>query len=277
LPAAADIGEDGRTRNRKDKTMPRLSAHLSFLWQELPFLERLAAAKQAGFPAVECAVPEAPAAETRRRAEELGLAFIGINTSGGEEMGGRIGLAALPGLEAAFAANLGEALAYATAVGAAHVHVLSGVIDGIAQADAEVAFLRNMEAGIRMAEKAGVMLVIEGLNSRDRPGYFLSRSQDAFAFAERFASPHLKMMFDTYHAQIMEGDILARLETYLPRIGHIQISGVPGRSEPDAGELNHRTILAAIDRLGWKGYVGCEYRPRTTTAQGLGWIKALMP
>jgi hydroxypyruvate isomerase len=257
--------------------MPRLSAHLAFLWQELPFLERLDAAKRAGFPAVECAVPEAPAAETRRRAEALGLAFIGINTSPGEEMGGRTGLAALPGREAAFAENLAVALSYAAELGARHIHVLSGVIDGIARQEAEATFSRNMEAGIRMAEKAGITLLLEGLNSRDRPGYFLSRSQDAFAIAERFASPHLKIMFDTYHAQIMEGDIVARLEAYMPRIGHIQISGVPGRSEPDHGELDHRAVLAAIDRLGWAGYVGCEYRPLTTTQAGLGWIERLMP
>jgi hydroxypyruvate isomerase len=256
--------------------MPRLSAHLAFLWQELPFLERASAAKQAGFPAVECAVPEVPATEMRRHVERLGLAFIGINTSAGEEKGGRTGLAALPGLEAAFAENLAGALAYAGEAGVGHIHVLCGVIDGIARVEAEATFLRNMEKGIRMAEKAAVTLVIEGLNSRDRPGYFLSRSEDAFAIAERFASPHLKIMFDTYHVQIMEGDIVARLERYLPRIGHIQISGVPGRSEPDAGELDHRTVLAAIDRLGWTGYVGCEYRPRTTTAEGLGWIKALL-
>ena len=256
--------------------MPRLSAHLAFLWQELPFLERLDAAKKAGFPAVECAVPEAPAAETRRRATDLGLDFIGINTSSGEEKGGRTGLAALPGLEQAFAENLSGSLAYAAEVGARHIHVLSGVVDGIDRREAEATFLRNMESGIRMAEKASLTLVIEGLNSRDRPGYFLSRSQDAFAIAERFSSPFLKIMFDTYHVQIMEGDILARLESYMPRIGHIQISGVPGRSEPDHGELNHGVVLEAIDRLGWTGCVGCEYRPRTTTQEGLGWIKALL-
>ena len=255
--------------------MPRFSAHLSFLWQELPFLERFTAAKAAGFPAVECAVPEAPAAEARRRADELGLAFIGINTSFGEQYGGRTGLAALPGLESGFAADLGTALDYAAAVGARHIHVLSGVVEGIAAQEAEATFLRNMETAIRMAESAGVMLLIEALNSRDRPGYFLSRSQEAFGLAERFASPHLKVMFDTYHTQIMEGDIVARLEANLDRIGHIQVSGVPGRSEPDHGELDHRWVFAAIDRLGWSGYVGCEYRPLTTTQAGLGWMRTL--
>jgi 2-dehydrotetronate isomerase len=255
--------------------MPRFSAHLAFLWQELPFLGRLEAAKRAGFPAVECAVPEAPAKKIRQRCGELGLAFIGINTSPGEQEGGRTGFAALPGLEAAFAKDLGQALDYASEGGVRHIHVLAGVIDGIAREKAEATFLRNMEIGIRMAEKADIMLLLEGLNSRDRPGYFLSRSADAFAMVRRFASPHLKVMFDTYHAQIMEGDIVARLEGGLPDIGHIQISGVPGRTEPDHGELDHRHILAAIDRLGWGGFVGCEYRPRTTTEGGLGWIKAL--
>jgi hydroxypyruvate isomerase len=255
--------------------MPRFSAHLAFLWQELPFLRRLEAAKRAGFPAVECAVPEAPANEMRQRCGELGLSFIGINTSPGEQEGGRTGFAALPGLEAAFAKDLGQALDYAGEAGVRHIHVLAGVIDGIAHQEAEATFLRNMEMGIRMAEKAGVMLLLEGLNSRDRPGYFLSRSADAFAIVRRFASPRLKVMFDTYHAQIMEGDIVARLEAGLPDVGHIQISGVPGRSEPDHGELDHRHILAAIDRLGWAGFVGCEYHPRTTTEEGLGWIKVL--
>ena len=255
--------------------MPRFSAHLAFLWQELPFLDRLEAAKRAGFPAVECAVPEAPAKEMRERCGELGLAFIGINTSPGEGEGGRTGFAALPGLETAFARDLEKALDYASVAGVRHIHVLAGVIDGIARDQAEATFLRNMETGIRMAEKAGILLLLEGLNARDRPGYFLPRSADALAIVRRFGSPHLKAMFDTYHAQIMEGDIVARLEAGLPDIGHIQISGVPGRTEPDHGELNHRHVFTAIDRLGWAGFVGCEYRPRTTTEAGLGWIEAL--
>lgn len=256
--------------------MLRFSAHLSFLFLELPFAARMEAAKRAGFPGVECAVPEIPAAEMGRRAKELGLTMVGINTAPGEAESERLGFAALPGREKAFEQNLDAALDYAATAEAGHVHVLSGLIDGIERAKAQVAFMRNMESGIRRAEKAGVRLVIEGLNSRDRPGYFLSRSQDAFAIVEHFASPWLKAMFDTYHAQIMEGDILARLGANLSRIGHIQISGVPGRSEPDAGELNHREVLAGIDRLGWPGFIGCEYKPRTTTAEGLGWMNTLL-
>jgi hydroxypyruvate isomerase len=261
--------------------MPRFSAHLSFLYLELPFADRLQAAMKAGFPAVECAVPEIPADEMRRRVDDLGLTLVGINTTPGEAEGDRLGYAALPGREAAFTQNLDEALSYAATAGAGHVHVLagmvlSGMIDGVAREDAERTFMRNMETGIRRAEKTGVRLVIEGLNSRDRPGYFLSRSQEAFAIVDHFASPYLKAMFDTYHVQIMEGDILARLAANLARIGHIQISGVPGRTEPDFGELNHREIFATLDRLGWKGFVGCEYKPRTTTAEGLGWMKTLV-
>ena len=190
--------------------MLRFSAHLSFLYLELPFAERMEAAKRAGFPGVECAVPEIPATEMSRRAQELGLAIVGINTAPGEAESERLGFAALPGREKAFARNLDAALDYAATAGASHVHVLSGLIDGIAREEAEATFMRNMETGIRSAEKAGVRLVIEGLNSRDRPGYFLSRSQDAFDIVDRFGSPWLRAMFDTYHAQIMEGDILAR-------------------------------------------------------------------
>ncbi|HEV3247716.1 MAG TPA: TIM barrel protein [Beijerinckiaceae bacterium] len=256
--------------------MLRFSAHLSFLYLELPFADRLGAAEKAGFPGVECAVPEIAAVEMRRRVGDLGLTLVGINTTPGEAEGERLGFAALPGREEAFTRNLDEALAYAATAGAGHVHVLSGLIDAIPREAAEAAFMRNMEAGIRKAEKAGVRLVIEGLNSRDRPGYFLSRSQDAFDIVDRFGSPWLRAMFDTYHAQIMEGDILARIAANLSRIGHIQISGVPGRTEPDFGELNHREVLAGIDRLGWAGFIGCEYKPRTTTAEGLGWMKTLV-
>jgi 2-dehydrotetronate isomerase len=256
--------------------MLRFSAHLSCLYLELPFARRMEAARRAGFPGVECAVPEIPAAEMGRRAKELGLTIVGINTTPGEAESERLGFAALPGRERAFAQNLEAALDYAAIAGVGHVHVLSGLIDGIERSEAESTFMRNMESGIRSAEKAGVRLVIEGLNSRDRPGYFLSRSQDAFAIVDRFASPWLKAMFDTYHAQIMEGDILARIAANLPSVGHIQISGVPGRSEPDFGELNHREVLAEIDRRGWAGFIGCEYKPRTTTAEGLGWMRTLV-
>ncbi|MBV8183532.1 MAG: TIM barrel protein [Hyphomicrobiales bacterium] len=256
--------------------MLRFSAHLSFLWLELPFAERMEAAKRAHFTGVECAAPEIAAAEMRDRAKELGLTIVGINTTPGEAASERLGFAALPGREKAFERNLDAALDYAAIAGAGHVHVLSGLIDGVPSKDAEATFMRNMDSAIPRAEKAGVRLVIEGLNSRDRPGYFLSRSQDAFAIVDRFASPWLKAMFDTYHAQIMEGDILARIGENLARIGHIQISGVPGRSEPDFGELNHREVLAGIDRLGWAGFIGCEYKPRTTTAEGLGWMTTLL-
>jgi len=256
--------------------MLRFSAHLSFLFLELPFGERMQAAQRAGFAGVECAVPEIAAGEMGRRAKELGLTVVGINTTPGEAESERLGFAALPGREKAFAQNLEAALDYAATAGAGHVHVLAGLIDGIERKNAEATFLRNLESGIRSAERAGVKLVIEGLNSRDRPGYFLSRSQDAFAFVDRFASPWLKAMFDTYHAQIIEGDVLARIAANLSRIGHIQISGVPGRSEPDSGELNHREILAGIDRLGWTGFIGCEYKPRTTTAEGVGLMKTLV-
>ncbi|MBV9974513.1 MAG: TIM barrel protein [Hyphomicrobiales bacterium] len=256
--------------------MLRFSAHLSFLYLELPFARRMEAAKRSGFAGVECAVPEIPATEMRDRADELGLTIVGINTAPGEAESDRLGYAALPGREKDFARNLDAALDYAATAGAGHVHVLAGLIDGVARVHAEATFMRNMESAIPRAERAGVRLVVEGLNSRDRPGYFLSRSEEAFAIVERFGSPWLKAMFDTYHAQIMEGDILARIAANLSRIGHIQISGVPGRSEPDHGELNHREVLGGIDRLGWTGFIGCEYKPRTTTLEGIGWMKTLV-
>jgi hydroxypyruvate isomerase len=256
--------------------MPRYSANISILFPELPFLERFAAAKAAGFDAVEFWFPyEHPKAELKRIMDGEGLTLVGLNTAPGDVAAGEWGMAALPGREADFDRDLAQALDYATALGARAVHVMASMTGGLDHGACRRTYSANLARAARRAEGSGVTLLIEPLNSRDRPGYHLSRSDDAIAVIAEVGTPDLKLMFDVYHVQVMEGDIIRRLRGHFPHIGHIQIAAVPTRHEPDEGELNYRAILAEIDALGWSGFVGCEYKPRAGTLQGLGWRQAL--
>lgn len=256
--------------------MPRYSANISIMFQELPFLERFGAAKAAGFDGVECWFPyDHPQQQLRELLDGLGLTLVGINTAPGDVAKGEWGITALPGRDADFDRQFAEAHDYAVALSASGIHVMAAMTGGMDLAACERAYMTNLERAARRAEGSGVNLLIEPLNSRDRPGYFLSRSDQAVDIIARIGAPNLKLMFDVYHVQVMEGDIIRRLRHHLPHIGHIQIAAVPTRHEPDEGELNFRAILAEIDALGWQGWVGCEYKPRAGTVEGLGWREAL--
>jgi 2-dehydrotetronate isomerase len=251
--------------------MPRLSANIGILFREHDFLDRFGAAARAGFQAVECWAPyEYPVAELRRRIANAGIPLIGINTA----MGGRkgdMGLAGVPGREAEFDELVAQALDYGAALGVRHVHVMAGAIDGFSEAEGLAAMRRNLARAVKRAESLAVTLVIEPVNRIDRPTYLLSSSDRAVEIIDAVGSPWLKLMFDFYHLQIMEGDVMRRFERLLPKIGHVQFAAVPTRAEPDEGELNYAWILRQIDRLGWPGYVGAEYQPRDRTEDGLGW------
>ncbi len=256
--------------------MPRYSANISIMFQELPFLDRLAAAKAAGFDAVEFWFPyEYPKAQLRGTLDELGLTLVGLNTAPGDVAKGEWGHAALPGREADFDRGFAQALDYAAALGSRGIHVMAAMTGALDHAACEKAYMANLERAAKRAEGSGITLLIEPLNAKDRPGYFLSRSDQALDIIRRIGAPNLKLMFDIYHVQVMEGDIIRRLRGHMPHIGHIQIAAVPTRAEPDEGELNYRTILAEIDLAGWPGWVGCEYKPRAGTVEGLGWREAL--
>jgi 2-dehydrotetronate isomerase len=255
--------------------MPRYSANLSILFPELPFLDRFEAAAEAGFQAVECWFPyEHPVAALRELLDANALKLVGINTSPGGGPGDW-GLAAVPGREAEFDTAFVQALDYAAALGADAVHVLAGQVAEGGRAAAMDAYVANLERACRRAEGTGVTLLIEPLNGRDRPGYLVATSDLCGEVIGRVGAPNLRMMFDVYHVQISEGDLTARLRRHFPVIGHIQIAGVPDRAEPDTGEVNYAAILAEIDRLGWPGYVGCEYKPRGSTRDGLAWRERL--
>jgi hydroxypyruvate isomerase len=253
--------------------MPRFSANLGFLWPDRPLLERVDAAAKAGFKAIELHWPyDVPAADLKARAEHHGLAILALNTPVGT-YDGDFGLAAVPGREEEFRQGFGQALDYARAAGIPAIHVMAGIVPPARQAAAGATFLANLREVAPLAEQAGVTLLLEPINRKDRPGYFYDRIDEAARIIEAIGSPALRIMFDCYHVGITEGHVLARLEAVLPLIGHIQIAAVPSRAEPDEGDLDYRAVFAAIDRLGYRGWVGAEYRPRGDTDAGLGWME----
>jgi 2-dehydrotetronate isomerase len=252
-----------------------LSANISFMFLERPFLERIAAAGAVGFTAVECHFPyECPVPDLKRALKKAGVRLTGINTAPGSQPGDW-GLACDAARRAEFRAGVKQALTYARALDVPHVHVMAGMASGTDK-KARKAYVASMAWAADAAAKVGKTIVTEPLNTRDKPGYFISRSDEVAALIHEIGRPNLKLMFDCYHVQIMEGDVTKRLERHRDIIGHIQIAAVPSRHEPDEGELDHRHLFRAINAIGYSGYVGCEYKPRGTTEDGLGWMKTLM-
>ena len=248
--------------------MMRFSANLGFLWTELPLLDAVRAAKNAGFDAVECHWPyQVPAVELRAVLGETNLPILGLNTVRGAA--GENGLSALVGREHEAHAAIDQALDYAAVVGAPNVHVMAGFAIGKA---AHETFLANLSYATMRAAIHNITILIEPLNHYDAPDYFLSTSDQASEIIAEVGAPNLKLMFDCYHIQIMEGDVTRRLEKLLPIIGHIQIASVPHRQEPDRGELNYPYIYKHLAALGYQGALGAEYRPQMTTENGLGWL-----
>lgn len=254
--------------------MLRFSANISMMYSELPFLDRFAAAKSAGFDAVECWFPyEHSIGTLQALLRENDLTMVGINSAAGNE--GEWGLAALPGRQEDFRRSAAMAIDYGQNLRVSGVHVMAGLAGSIPRAAASAAYLQSLEEALKLAEGTGVQLLIEPLNSRDRPGYFLSTTEHAAQIVARAGFEKLKIMFDCYHAQIEEGDLLTRLRRHWSSIGHIQIAAVPDRTEPDHGEIDLIQVCAEIERLGWPGWIGAEYRPRAGTAAGLGWRSRL--
>ncbi|CAB3638022.1 2-oxo-tetronate isomerase [Achromobacter pulmonis] len=258
--------------------MLKFAANLSMMYQEHAFLDRYAAAAADGFAAVECMFPyEAPAASVRARMDDAGVSQVLFNAPPGVTARGERGLAALPGRQAEFRAGIEQALDYAAALACAQVHVMAGVApEGVARAPMLDCYRENLDWAARQARPAGVTLLIEPINTRDIPGYFLNRQDEAHQVVQAVNAPNLKVQMDLYHCQIVEGDVTARLRQYLPtgRVGHLQIAGVPLRQEPDRGELDYGWIFQVLRELDYTGWIGCEYRPAAGTRAGLGWLAA---
>jgi len=252
--------------------MLRFAANVGMLFAERPMLERFGAAAAAGFRAVELQFPYAvPADQVRAELDRLGLTMLGLNTAMGRE--GEAGLAALPGREQDFAAVFKQALDYAVAIGGNAVHCMAGLVAPDERPAAERTFVANLVRAADLAGEKGITLLIEPINTRDRPTYFVSRPEEAAALIDRIGKPNVKIQFDFYHAQISGGDLIKRFEEHLPWVGHVQIAAVPSRAEPDEGEINYKEVLAAVDRLGYAGWVAAEYKPRGRTEDGLGWMR----
>lgn len=255
--------------------MPRLAANLSMMFTECDFLDRFEAASRAGFEAVEFLFPYVyPASEIRARLDRFGLKQALFNFFPGDWDKGERGLSIFPEKREEFARSVEQALSYAAALGCPKLHVMAGVAPPeLPEATARATYVENLKLACKRAEAAGVLLLIEPLNSRDMPGYFLNDLAQARDIIAEVASPALRLQFDVYHRQIMRGDLAVALREFWPIVGHIQIAGVPGRHEPDVGEINYACILDLVDELGYDGYVGCEYRPKAGTVAGLGWAK----
>jgi 2-dehydrotetronate isomerase len=249
----------------------RFSANLGFLWSDRTLPEAIHAARDAGFDAVEAHWPYAvPTAQVNAALQETGLPLLGLNARRGDAAAGENGLAALPGREAEARASIDEALEYADATGAGNVHVMAGFAQGVA---AEVAFVDALGYACAKAEALGITILIEPLNHYDAPGYFLKTTQHAQEMIARVGASNLKLMFDCYHVQLMEGDLSHKIENLLPIIGHIQFAGVPDRGPPDRGEVNYDHVFAVLDGLGWDLPLGAEYKPRRPTEDTLGWMR----
>ena len=264
--------------------MPRFAANLSMLYNEHAFLDRFAAAAADGFIAVEYLFPYAFEAQAlQSRLQDHGLQQVLFNAPPGDWDAGERGLACLPGREAEFRAGFARALDYAQALACPRIHVMAGIAPpGADPATLQATYRANLAWAADQASSAGCDVLIEPINTRDMPGFFLHHQDAAHALVQEIGAPNLKVQFDLYHCQIMEGDVATKLRHYLPtgRVGHIQIAGVPERHEPNVGELNYDYLFGVIDAVsiqcGWDGWVGCEYRPARgsvagATTAGLGW------
>lgn len=252
------------------------------LYPEHAFLDRFAAAAADGFKAVEYLFPYAyPAGELAARLHNHALEQVLFNGPPGHWENGDRGLACLPGREAEFRAGIASALEYAAALGCPRVHVMAGIVPaGVARDTLYPTYVRQIRWAAEQAAKAGVEILIEPINTRDIPGYFLNRQDEAHRVVAEVGLPNFKVQMDLYHCQIVEGDLATKVRAYVPtgRVGHVQIAGVPERNEPDVGELNYGYLFEALDACGYAGWIGCEYRPRRGTepggtSAGLGWLK----
>lgn len=254
--------------------MTAFSANLGFLWTDRPLADAVRAAKAAGFDAVECHWPyDQDAAEVKAALDETGLAMLGLNAPRGDAAAGENGLAALAGREQEARDSIDVALDYAAAIGAGNIHVLSGFAAGDV---AEACFVETLRYATGAAAARGRTILIEPLNHYDAPGYFLNHTDQARRIIEAVGAPNLKLMFDCYHIQILEGDLTRRIDANLDIAGHVQFAGVPSRGRPDVGEVNYAHIFAHLAACGYDAALGAEYKPEGGDTDGsLGWMEGL--
>ena len=256
--------------------MPKFAANLSMMFNEHDFPNRFAAAAKAGFDAVEFLFPyDYSPAEVAQWHKENNLKNVLFNLPPGDWAAGERGIAALPGREAEFRAGVAKAIDYALALGTPQLHMMAGLVPaGSDMAIHRKTYLENMKFAAQALAKHNLTLLLEPINTRDMPGYFLNTQAQAHQLRVESGEPNVKVQMDFYHAQIMEGDLAETFKKYFKDIGHTQIASVPKRNEPDDGEVNYPYLYQLLDEMGYEGYVGCEYRPKGKTEDGLAWFKA---
>jgi hydroxypyruvate isomerase len=254
--------------------VPKLAANLSLLFPQLPFLERFAAAAKAGFRYVEYQFPYGfgSAREVAERARAAGVEVVLHNIAGGDFAKGDRGIACLPGRVSEFREGVEQAVEYAQAAGCPRLNTLAGIAPaGVPREKLKETLVENLRYAAGRLQAAGLTLLTEPCNTRTIPGFFLNRSSESIELIDAAGAGNLLLQYDIFHMQIVEGDLAKTIERLLPRIGHMQLADVPDRHEPGTGEINYGWLLARIDRLGYQGWVGCEYIPKGDTVQGLSW------
>nr|WP_299245846.1 hydroxypyruvate isomerase [uncultured Halomonas sp.] len=257
--------------------MPKFAANLSMLFTEEDFLDRFDAAAKAGFKGVEYLFPyDNSADEIKKRLKDNGLTQVLFNLPAGDWGAGERGIACHPDRIEEFRSGVDTAIEYAKALGCKQVNCLAGIKpDNVSDADAHKTLADNLRFAVDKLEQAGILLIAEPINTRDIPGFFLNYSDQALALFDEVGSNNLKLQYDIYHMQIMEGDLAPTIEKHFNRIAHIQIADNPGRHEPGTGEINYPFLFGHLDRLGYDGWIGCEYKPKAGTKEGLGWLDGI--
>ena len=258
--------------------MPRFCANLTLLYNEHPFLERFEAAARAGFKGVEYLFPyEYDKRELAKRLHQHGLTQVLHNLPAGNWAGGERGIACDPARIREFQDGVAQAIEYATALGCRQVNCLAGIRPRhLDPNDARETFIRYLQYAAPRLKDAGIKLLIEAINTRDIPGFFLTCTRQVLDIIQAAGSDNLFVQYDIYHMQVMEGDLATTIEKHLKLIPHMQLADNPGRNEPGTGEINYPFLFGHIDRIGYTGWIGCEYKPKTTTDAGLGWVRAYL-
>ncbi|MGO1501122.1 MAG: hydroxypyruvate isomerase [Marinobacter sp.] len=254
--------------------MPKFAANLSMLFTEVDFLDRFEAAASAGFKGVEYLFPyDFPAQDIKKQLDANDLTQVLHNLPAGDWAGGERGIGCHPDRVEEFRAGVAQAIEYATVLGCKQVNCLAGIKpEGVSQEEAQNTLVENLRFAAAELEKAGILLLAEAINTRDIPGFFLNRTDQGVKLLEEVGSDNLKLQYDIYHMQIMEGDLAPTIEANLSHIGHVQLADNPGRHEPGTGEINYPFLFAHLEKLGYQGWIGCEYKPAATTTEGLGWL-----
>lgn len=257
--------------------MAKFAANLSMLFTEVDFLDRFEAAAKAGFKGVEYLFPyDFEAAEIKQRLDDNGLTQVLFNLPAGDWGAGERGIACHPDRVEEFRAGVDRAIAYAKVLGNTQVNCLAGIKpEGVSDDQARQTLVENLRFAAEKLAAEGILLIAEPINTRDIPGFFLNRTAQALALFDEVGSNNLKLQYDIYHMQIMEGDLAPTIEANLARIAHVQLADNPGRHEPGTGEINYPFLFAHLDRLGYDGWIGCEYKPLAGTQEGLGWLDAV--